>query len=114
MSREQMMNMLNATPKDFGVKVQETVEDKIKYFTDFVENYMNETVQTRKYDSIDTCIARYYNSDVEKYRNEARAVCSWVGRVWQYCEQVQSDVLAGKRDIPTEQELINELPILNW
>ena len=92
----------------------ETVDEIKKRLTDGVENYMNSVVQERNYDNITTCIGRYYNSPVDKFRLEAQAVNVWVSEVWVKCYAILDEVLAGTREIPTLEELINELPVLDW
>ena len=85
-----------------------------KKLTDAVENWMNSIVRERGYDDVTTCIGRYYNSPVDKFKAESRAVSAWVSAVWQSCYTILDEVLAGKRTAPSEQELIIELPKLTW
>lgn len=109
MSREDMMNKLGLTPADFGEKDLQTE------YTEFVEKWLNDTVHSqRDYDNVDTCIGRYYNSPIPKFKAEAHAVNDWVSLVWVECYKILDDVKAGKRPIPTKEELIAELPKLEW
>lgn len=91
-----------------------TAEEIQKMLTDGVENYMNSIVQERNYDNITTCIGRYYNSPVDKFRLEAQAVNVWVSEVWVKCYAILDEVKTGKRAIPTLEEVIAELPVLVW
>lgn len=113
-----VMKDLGAFPTDAvftaPVKPAETVDEIKKRLTDGVENYMNSIVQERNYDNITTCIGRYYNSPVDKFRLEAQAVNVWVSEVWVKCYAILDEVMAGTREIPTLEELINELPVLDW
>lgn len=95
-------------------KPPETAEEIKQRLTDGVENYMNSVVQERNYDNITTCIGRYYNSPVEKFRLEAQAVNDWVSAVWVKCYAILDEVEAGTRPIPTLEEVIAELPKLEW
>lgn len=79
-----------------------------------IEAWMNTIVAERDYDSIDTCIARYTDSPNPKYAQEAKAVKDWNTLVWDKCWDILKEVKEGKRDIPTLEEVIAELPILVW
>ena len=95
-------------------KPPETADEIKKRLTDGVENWMNSIVQERNYDNITTCIGRYFNSPVEKFRLEAQAVNDWVSAVWVKCYAILAEVKAGTRPIPTLEEVIAELPVLVW
>lgn len=79
-----------------------------------VEAWMNAVVAERGYNSIDTCIARYTDSPNPKYAQEAKAVKDWNTLVWDKCWDILKEVKAGKRAIPTLEEVIAELPVLVW
>jgi len=44
------------------------------------------------------------------HRKWAKKVNGWNGRVWKKLREIQSDVLSGKKEIPTREELIKILP----
>lgn len=79
-----------------------------------IEAWMNTVVAERDYDSIDTCIARYTDSPNPKYAQEAKAVKNWNTAVWDKCWDILAEVKEGKREIPTLEEVIEELPKLDW
>lgn len=79
-----------------------------------IEAWMNTVVAERHYDSIDTCIARYTDSPNPKYAQEAKAVKDWNTLVWDKCWAILAEVKAGKRAVPTLEEVIAELPVLVW
>ena len=79
-----------------------------------IEAWMNTVVAERDYDSIDTCIARYTDSPNPKYAQEAKAVKDWNTMVWDKCWDILKEVKEGKRGIPTLEEVIAELPKLDW
>ena len=84
------------------------------YFTTFVQNYMDNKVKERNYDSVHTCIGTYIDSPVKKFADEAKAVKDWVSYVWEKCYVIIDEVKAGERELPTEETLIEELPELVW
>ena len=89
-------------------------EEQIQaHLTQVVQNYMDKTVQTRGYDNIHTACT-YSNSTDETFRAEGAACVSWRDAVWRKCYDILAEVKAGTREIPTEEELLAELPVLDW
>ncbi|HFF5960587.1 TPA: hypothetical protein ACGCF7_000419 [Stenotrophomonas maltophilia] len=68
--------------------------------------WMTALVQDRRYDSIETCVG-YYNSAVQRYRMEARAMVAWRDAVNQALEQL---VLAPPAGIETWEQVRPLLP----
>ena len=68
--------------------------------------WMNHEVKVRGYDSIETCCS-YYNSSVDRYRLEARAMVAWRDAVNQQLEQL---VLAPPTGIETWDQVRVLLP----
>lgn len=81
--------------------------------TKAVQNYMDATVQARGYDGIATACT-YATSTDETFAKEGTACVAWRDKVWRHCYDTLAEVLAGQRDIPTAEELIAELPKLEW
>lgn len=92
----------------------EKQQERIKnYLKAVVQNWMDKTVQEREYDGVHTACL-YVNSPIEKFQKEGQACLEWMSAVWVKCYAIQDEVLAGTREIPTEEELIAELPVLEW
>lgn len=81
--------------------------------TKAVQEYMDTTVQTRGYDNINSACS-YSTSTDAVFLAEAQACVVWRDKVWRYCYNALAQVLAGQRDIPTADQLISELPELDW
>jgi len=79
-----------------------------------IEAWMNSVVAEKHYDSIDTCIARYTDSPNPQYAAEAKAVKAWNTAVWDKCWDILAEVKTGTRPIPSLEEVIYELPKLEW
>lgn len=90
-----------------------TEEELQQQFEDGVEAYMTSVVQTRNYRDIHTA-ASYVNSTNEKFAKEGAACNKWRDDVWDKCYAILAEVKAGKREIPTLEEVIAELPVLEW
>lgn len=78
-----------------------------------VKVHLDTVVQIRDYDSI-TSACTYATSARPDYQADGQACVNWRDAVWPYVYQVQDDVQAGNRAIPTAEELIAELPELVW
>ncbi|MGM9582378.1 MAG: hypothetical protein ACI3WU_01495 [Phascolarctobacterium sp.] len=81
--------------------------------TKAVQEHMDTTVQTRGYDNINSACS-YATSTDAVFLAEAQACVVWRDKVWRYCYDALADVTAGARDIPTAEQLIAELPVLEW
>lgn len=90
-----------------------TAEEIQKMLTDGVQNYMDTKAQERGYDNIHTACS-YANSTDEIFKAEGTACLAWRDSVWRKCYNILDEVKAGKRAIPTLEEVIAELPVLVW
>ena len=82
-------------------------------FTAIVQEWLDKTVQQRGYDNIHTACTYAYSTDAT-FAAEGAACVTWRDKVWRYCYGVLDKVLAGERAVPTAEELISELPKLEW
>ncbi|MDR2195579.1 MAG: hypothetical protein LBE50_03095 [Gallionellaceae bacterium] len=78
-----------------------------------VQAHMDETAGTHGYDNVFTLVS-YVGSTNPTFAAEAQAGLEWRDAVWAYCYQALDDVLSEAREIPTVQELIEELPVMEW
>ena len=108
------------TPNDYAeivgssISEAELSEDNIqKVLTMAVQAHMDTTAQTRNYDNIHTACS-YVNSTDEIFAAEGKACLEWRDAVWRKCYDILAEVKAEHRDIPTVEELIAELPTLEW
>lgn len=81
--------------------------------TQAVQDHMDSTAQTKGYDNIHTACS-YYNSTDHIFATEGQACLQWRDKVWRTCYNILDEVKAGTRKIPTAEELIAELPVLEW
>ena len=84
-----------------------------KVLTNAVQAYMDTKAQEKGYDNIHTACS-YANSTDEVFKAEGTACLAWRDSVWRKCYTILGEVKAGKRAIPTFEEVIKELPILVW
>jgi hypothetical protein len=90
---------------------QETAEQTIARLERALDRHLDEVANTYRYESIRTMVT-YATSDHPTFGAEGRAAVAWRDAVYAYGIQVIADVEAEVRTVPTEVELINELPTL--
>lgn len=77
-----------------------------------LELFYDQKAKERGYDSRFTCALRAgYQGP---FQGEATAFAIWMDTCNMYARTVLADVEGGNRAIPTEQQLIDELPVLVW
>lgn len=93
-------------------KPKEQVEVEIqKQLTDAVQGVLDKKAQELLYDNC-LSVCSYIDTGVPKFDAEGRAFRSWRSQVWANGYEILAQVQAGERGIPTEAELIAELPEL--
>jgi hypothetical protein len=112
--RERFITTKNATP---------TNDEILQALTDAVDRLILDKCRERRYDGPDS-FDRYAHSTPDpasplyaiqmKNKTESIAMLAWIIDVWPTCEMVMGNILAGNRPIPTEAELLAELPAAPW
>jgi hypothetical protein len=77
--------------------------------TNAVQEHMDETAAARGYDDLRSVIS-YRGSSNPTWASEADSFFAWRDACWVTCYQIQSDVAAGTRPIPSVEDLIAALP----
>lgn len=88
-----------------------TVADK--RLIEAAEEFMNMIVRERGYYSIFTAVSYAGDEDVI-YDAEGKAAKKWRSKVYRTVYQIIKDVHEGKRDMPTNAQMVLELPDINW
>ena len=78
-----------------------------------VDDYMDKTVRERGYDNIAKCVT-YAGDEDPIFNREGTAAKKWRSKVYRKCYSILAEVEAGEREIPTVEELIAELPVIEW
>jgi len=92
---------------------QERRDALLQQLTNAVQAYLDAGAQERAYDNIFT-LCTYATDPNPRFSAEGKAGVAWRGEVWETCNTILNDVLAGARPEPTKEEFIAELPALGW
>jgi hypothetical protein len=87
----------------------ESAEQIIARLEAALDRHLDAVANSYRYESIRTMVT-YATSDHPTFGAEGKAAVKFRDAVYAYGIQVIADVEAGNRDIPTESELIAELP----
>lgn len=90
-----------------------TPEEIVKGYEDAVQAYLDQTAQSRDYDNTYTCLS-YLSSTDEIWRRESNAFNAWRDQVWRKCHEILNAVMAGTLAPPTVEELLAQLPVIDW
>ena len=79
--------------------------------TDAAQQVLDSKAQELLYDNC-LSVCSYIDTGVPKFDAEGKAFRAWRSQVWAKGYEILADVQEGKREIPTKEELIAELPDL--
>ena len=96
--------------------IDEALVKQNEYFVEDSRNIMNKAIQQHldskaqelRYDNMMS--ARSYAGYENPYQEEATKLAIWCSDCWEKAGEIEADVLAGNRDMPTVDEVLEELP----
>ena len=101
----------------YVINTPKPIETVMQYhqnrLTQLVQAYLDEAPRARGYDGI-LSACTYATSTKPRFAAEGQACVEWRDDVWTKCYEMLDQVTAGERPIPTDEELISELPVLIW
>lgn len=83
----------------------------VPVFESAVQVHLDTKARLKNYDGILSACS-YATSKSLTFGPEGIAFLNWRDAVWAYCYQALADAQAGKRAIPTTEQLLAELPVL--
>lgn len=101
------------TPEEVAALPQATPEQIKADLINAVQRHLDTTAKQRGYDGI-LSLASYATSTTPRFAADGVAGRDWRDAVWSHCYQALAEVVAQTRQIPTEAELIAELPQIVW
>lgn len=90
-----------------------TQEEIQKQMTDAIQRRLDAFAMTRGYDGV-LSAASYATSTNETYRTEGQYCVQARDDTWAAAYAILADVMAGLRPMPTLEEVMAELPDLQW
>ena len=91
--------------------VKETPEQVVARLESVVDRYLDTQAQSLRYDSIKT-IVTYRDDENPKFKAEGVAGYKLRSVVYTKSIQIMNDVVAGNRPVPTETQLLAEMPAI--
>lgn len=95
---------------------QDEIKQKIEMHKEILQaavtDHMNAVARQKNYDSI--LSACTYAAFDNPFKDDGLKAIAWRSAVWVKCYEVLDFVQAGLREIPTAEELIAELPEMEW
>lgn len=89
------------------------VEHVIAAVQQAVQQRLDDFARTRNYDGI-LSAATYATSSVQKFAAEGQYAVQARDASWAACYQVMADVQFGRRPMPSVEQVLAELPVLEW
>jgi hypothetical protein len=90
-----------------------TQEEQMRWGASVIQRHLDATAQTRNYDSIHTAVG-YRGDPNPVFDAEAQALFTWRSSVWTAGLAIMADVAAEVRPMPSEAQIISELPAMTW
>ena len=90
-----------------------TPEEQQQMFTAAIQMHLDRFAQTRNYDGIMSA-ATYATSTIPKFRAEGQYAVEARDLTWAKGYEIMDAVMSGQRPMPTLEEVIAELPGLEW
>lgn len=94
-------------------ELQRDKDKLIGMYTAAVQDMLDNEAKTQNFDSILTAVT-YAGSGKARFSGKGNAARNWRDSVWDECYTILEDVELGNRAMPTVEELLAELPTINW
>lgn len=78
-----------------------------------IQLLLDSTALEHGYDSI-ISLCSYAESSNPEWKTEGTAGRAWRDACWMAAQKIQDDVIAGKRPLPTVDEVLAEMPAIVW
>ena len=90
-----------------------TIEELKGILIEAVQEHMDKAAQSYGYDDIKSAVTYADETSVQKFSNEGKAFRKWRSLVWDKFYQISESVNSGVAPVPTKEELIASLPLLD-
>lgn len=86
-----------------------TIEKTKTDLSNAVQSLLDTKAQEFRYDNMMS--ARSYAGYTNPFQTEAQSLAIWAADCWVAAGQIEADVIAGNRTIPTAEEVQSEMPV---
>ncbi|MCW8932177.1 MAG: hypothetical protein OQL19_18330 [Gammaproteobacteria bacterium] len=86
----------------------QSIEQSKAEINNAIQNLLDTTAQSLRYDNMMS--VRSYAGYVNPFQEEAQTLAVWASECWVVAGQIEADVIAGTRPMPTVDEVLSELP----
>jgi len=100
-------------PEPYMPTTAEIESQTLAALTNAVQQHLDSKARERNYDGILSACS-YVSSTNIQFAAEAQACVEWRDACWAGCYEVMTAVKLGTREIPTSEELVEALPVLEW
>ncbi len=90
------------------LKAELLVIEKKEAFNNAIQTHLDNKAKEFRYDNIMS--ARSYAGYESAFQAEATSLAVWASACWVKAGEIEADVENSARDMPTEQEVLSELP----
>jgi len=91
------------------LEADELIKDNKKAFDNAIQAHLDNKAKEFHYDNIMS--ARSYAGYENPFQDEATKLAVWSSNCWVKAGDIEADVKSGKRDMPTIDEVLSELPV---
>lgn len=85
------------------------IAKKQKVFNSAIQTHLDNKAKEFRYDNMMS--ARSYAGYENPFQIEAKKLALWASNCWVKAGEIEVDVQAGNREMPTIDEVVNELPL---
>ncbi len=107
------IEITEAEMKEMTKPPEPTPEEILKQFMEQIESWLDQVAAERGYKSMERLVG-YVGDPVPLWDAEGQAGLTFRSAVWVKAIEIENEVLAGTRPIPTIEEGLAEMPQIEW
>lgn len=109
----QRWEVIDLSPEQIAINQSEAAQSFVKSVTAATQQRLDDFASTRNYDGI-LSACTYATSAIPKFQTEGQYCVNQRDATWATLYQIMGAVQAGARPMPSLEQVISELPLLDW